>query len=321
MKILITGGAGFVGPNLIKKFLNKRYSVFCIDNYSRGCEVNIKSFFNNNNFKFLKCDVSDYDDLEKVLNPIHKSHGIDEVWHLAANSDIPSGVKYMKVDYKDTFMTTYNIIKWMKHNNVENIYFSSSSAIYGDHGDKSIREETGPLLPHSNYGAMKLASEALISSSSQSFLKTAIIFRFPNVVGIPATHGVIFDFFNKLKIDSENLNVLGNGTQKKSYLHVEELIDAMLFVREILGNKGLNVFNIGPDMDDGVEVKTIAEEVVKSTSYDCKIIYGKGNKGWVGDIPKFNYSIEKIKNLGWKPKLNSHQTILKAIKQIKDQIL
>lgn len=320
MSILVTGGAGFVGANIIKYFLNSGKKVICIDNLSRGNKNNIFNFLADSNFQFINCDISEFEQLNLKLAPFTNKKIINEVWHLAANSDIPSGVKNVDIDFKDTFSTTYNIIKWMKSNDVFHLFFASSSAVYGDHGKNILSEKTGPLLPLSNYGAMKLASEALITAASESFLKTAMIFRFPNVVGIPATHGVIFDFFNKLKKNPDILNVLGDGTQKKSYLHVDELIDAMLYIKKKLFNKGLVLYNIGPNNDNGVTVKTIAEEVVKSLELDSNIVYGEGNKGWIGDVPEFNYSTEKLKKLGWEPKLNSHKTILKAISQIKIEI-
>jgi UDP-glucose 4-epimerase len=161
---------------------------------------------------------------------------------------------------------------------------------------------------------MKLSSEAIISASVESFLDRAYIFRFPNVIGTPATHGVIFDFINKLNIDNSRLDVLGNGTQQKTYLHVDELIDAMIFISKKSKDR-INCFNIG-NIDDGVTVKFIAESVVRSIKPDAKIFFGEGNKGWVGDVPKFKYNINKLISLGWKPKLNSSQSIELAISQI-----
>jgi UDP-glucose 4-epimerase len=214
-------------------------------------------------------------------------------------------------------MTTFNTLVLMQELGIGSILFASSSAIYGDLGNQCLTEDIGPLFPISNYGAMKLASEAAISAALESHLQHAYLFRFPNVIGIPATHGVIQDFIRKLKVTPRNLDVLGDGTQQKSYLHVEELIDAMLYVRQHSRDK-LNYFNIGAN-DDGVTVKFIAEAVVEQVAPGATITYGQGNKGWVGDVPKFKYSIEKLSNLGWHPHLGSAQAIRKSVAQIAQQ--
>jgi UDP-glucose 4-epimerase len=200
---------------------------------------------------------------------------------------------------------------------IKTIAFASSSAIYGDHGDTLLVENLGPLLPISNYGAMKLASEAIISAAAESFLDQAFIFRFPNVIGTPATHGVMLDFIRRLQKSPDKLVVLGDGTQKKGYLHVEELIDAMLFVANNPREK-IEVLNIGSD-DDGASVRFIAEETIRLIAPTATVAFGDENRGWVGDVPKFTYSIDKLKNYGWTPKLGSHEAIKKALKQIKIQ--
>ena len=314
MAVLITGVAGFVGSNLVKNFLDNGFTVYGIDNLCRGQKKNINEFLICEKFYFIEMDITNFDSFYNKVSRLNKKESIDQVWHLAANSDIPAGVANMEVDFQDTFLTTYYVLRLIKELKIEMLAFASSSAVYGDLGEKKISEDDGPLFPISNYGAMKLASEALISSSAESFLKKAYIFRFPNVIGVPATHGVISDFIQKLKLDSNNLSVLGNGTQQKTYLHVEELTDAMHFIVANSSEK-INYFNIG-NIDDGVTVKFIAESVVKFCSPNAKISYGTENRGWVGDVPKFNYSIDKLLNLGWKPNLNSAESVIKAIKQI-----
>ena len=314
MAILITGAAGFIGSNLVKSFIDKGTTVYGIDNFCRGEKKNIDNLLDNQNFKLLKLDITDFDTLLSQVSVLNKREKILQVWHLAANSDIPAGVANMEVDFKDTFLTTFNILKLIKILDIEMLAFASTSAVYGDLGEKKIIEDAGPLLPISNYGAMKLASEALISSSSESFLKKSYIFRFPNVIGVPATHGVILDFIQKLKLDPNNLTVLGDGTQQKTYLLVEELLDAMDFIVNN-SNEKINYFNIG-NVDEGVTVRYIAESVVAYCSPMANIIYGSENRGWVGDVPKFNYSIDKLLKLGWKPRLNSAESIIKAINQI-----
>lgn len=313
MAILITGVAGFIGSNLARRLLHEGHLVCGVDHLNLGTLSNIEDLTHHPKFIFEKLDINDAAFLSFVKK-IHSNHVIQSVWHLAANSDIPAGVESIEIDYKDTFMTTLHTLEAMKCLGVKSILFASSSAVYGDLGEVLLTENTGPLLPISNYGAMKLASEALISAAHESFLNRAFIFRFPNVIGMPATHGVILDFMNKLKKDKTQLEVLGNGTQQKAYLHVNELIDAMLFI-EGHAKESLALFNIGAQ-DAGVTVRFIAEEVVKVFSPKAKIIYGTEFRGWVGDVPRFNYSIEKLSSLGWRSKMNSKEAVQKAIQEI-----
>lgn len=317
MSVLITGAAGFVGSNLAEALIQRGYTVFGIDNLSRGRLSNLMNLIDNPCFSFCKIEMTNLFEFRKGFAALHTKEPITEVWHLAANSDIPAGVKDATVDLHDTFMTTFNTIEIMKSFGIKIIAFASSSAIYGNFPDRQITEDIGPLLPISNYGAMKLSSEAIISAAVESHLQRAYFFRFPNVIGVPATHGVILDFIQKLKITPYNLEVLGNGTQKKVYLHIEELVDAMLFIREHAEEK-INVYNIGSD-DNGASVRFIAEETVKVISPGATISYGEDNKGWVGDVPHFTYSIEKLKKLGWKPILGSKEAVQKAIIQIVNQ--
>ena len=314
MSILITGVCGFIGSNLANYFIQKGERVVGDDNLSRGGLNNVKNIINDKSFNFYELNICEYYTFLEKIKFYHNQYPIYEVWHLAANSDIPAGIANASVDLNDTFFTTFNVLEVMKELGIKIISFSSTSAVYGNLGERKLFEDIGPLFPISNYGAMKLASEASISAALESFLDHAYIFRFPNVIGVPATHGVIFDFINKLKQTPNTLVVLGNGTQQKTYLHVEELINAMIFVRNN-SNEKLNFFNIGAD-DDGATVRFIAEEVVKMFAPNATIIYGDDNKGWVGDVPRFSYSIEKIKKLGWAPQLNSFQSLQKAIYQI-----
>lgn len=319
MTILITGVAGFIGCNLADVFVSQGERVVGLDNLCRGSLSNISHLLRNELFSFAEVDLSDLNAYREALKSEHSIEPITEVWHMAANSDIPAGVFNAQVDLRDTFMTSFNTLELMKEFKIDILAFASSSAVYGNLGDSVLVEDVGPLFPISNYGAMKLASEAAISASVESFLSRAFIFRFPNVIGIPATHGVMLDFIRKLKITPDNLMVLGDGTQQKSYLHVDELIDAMLFIRKHASDS-LNYFNIGAG-DAGITVHDIAEQVVKTVAPKASITYGQGNKGWVGDVPKFSYSIQKLYQLGWRPRLNSVEAVQLAVRQIADQEL
>ena len=317
MTIFITGVAGFIGCNLAKTMLERGEKVAGFDNLCRGSIRNLNSISEHPHFSFAAVDLADIEAYRCALGAVHSRDPITEVWHLAANSDIPAGIADPHVDLRDTFMTTFNTLLLMQELKIETLAFASSSAIYGDLGDQSLSEDMGPLFPISNYGAMKLASEAAISAALESYLSRAFVFRFPNVIGVPATHGVILDFIRKLKATPGNLVVLGDGTQRKSYLHVAELVDAMLFIREHARDK-LNYFNIGAD-DPGVTVRFIAENVVATVAPKAHITFGLGNKGWVGDVPKFSYSIAKLAALGWRPRLASAEAIDEAVSQVAEQ--
>jgi UDP-glucose 4-epimerase len=309
MKKLIIGGAGFIGSVLIKEMLkDDQVEIIVFDKLSLGSAKYIDSSI----VEFHEIDIKNTEEARNIL----QDHAIEEVWHLAANSDIPAGVEDINVDLEDTFMSTVSTLEIMKSIGCKKLYFASSSAIYG-FNESRLHEDIGPLLPISNYGAMKLASEALISASFESFLDKVCIYRFPNVVGIPATHGVILDLINKLEKNNEILEVLGNGKQQKTYLHVSELVEAMLFINNNTGD-GMNYYNIGA-ADDGVFVKQIAEEVVKEVSPNAKIKYQNADRGWVGDVPRFFYSVKKLQDLGWSPKMSSLEAIKKAVKEIASQ--
>lgn len=305
MKILIIGGAGFIGSVLVKKMLNDNADIIVIDKLSLGSA----DYIDKTKVEFHQIDINNTRQVLKAL----EDRKVGEVWHLAANSDIPAGLEDMNVDLDDTFMSTVSTLKIMKKIGCKKLYFASSSAVYGFNEDR-LHEDIGPLLPISNYGAMKLSSEALISASLESYLDKVCIYRFPNVVGVPATHGVILDFVKKLKKDMSVLEVLGNGTQQKTYLHVSELVEAMLFINDNTDN-GMNYYNIGA-MDDGVTVKQIAEETTNRVSPNATINYQKSDRGWVGDVPRFYYSVDKLKALGWSPKMLSLEAIQRAVSEI-----
>ncbi|GAA0542233.1 UDP-glucose 4-epimerase [Rhizomicrobium palustre] len=309
---IITGGAGFIGRCLTKRLLGRNLRVAGLDNFCRGNARNIAEFADNPNFSMRRVDAADGTALEGAM--CEALAGDDPasatVWHLAANSDIPAGVSDAGIDLRDTFMTTFNVLQTMRKLGMKKLAFASTSAVYGAL-DTTLHEDLGPLFPISNYGAMKLASEAAISAGVESFLSQAWLYRFPNVIGGYATHGVIYDFARRLRDNPARLEVLGDGTQQKAYLLVDELVDAMLFIRD-KATSPLNYYNIGP-IDDGVTVKFIAEETVRVASPSAAIQYGKSKKGWVGDVPKFVYSTRKLNTLGWTPKVSSAEAIRTAI--------
>jgi len=312
---IITGAAGFIGRCLSKRHLDAGDTVLGFDNLCRGTRANIAEFQDNSRFQFAEVEIADAAAFEAALEKSLAGRDATDavVWHMAANSDIPAGVRDPGIDFRDTFLTSYNTVNAMRKLSLRRIAFASTSAVYGPL-ESALHEDIGPLFPISNYGAMKLASEAVISAGVESFLDQAWIYRFPNVIGPYATHGVIYDFARKLRRDPSRLEVLGDGNQQKAYLLVDELVDAMLFIRGKAKDK-LNYYNIGP-IDGGVTVRFITDEVVKAASPNAAVHYTGGAKGWVGDVPKFTYSTQKLNALGWHPRIGSAEAIRTAIPQI-----
>jgi UDP-glucose 4-epimerase len=316
---IVAGGAGFIGANLVPELIARGKTVVVVDNYCRGDAKHLQSL-QSDRLHLIEADLSVRAEVARVFELTRTLGPIAEIWHLAANSDIPAGVQDSDVDFKDTFQTTFELLRAMRTFDVKTLHFASSSAVYGDLGDQRLHESIGPLLPISNYGAMKLASEAQASAAAESFLDRVNLFRFPNVVGVPATHGVILDFVKKLAADPTVLHVLGDGTQQKAYLHVSDLVEAMLLIadRPTRPDQKVEVVNIGPT-DTGATVRWIADQVVARVSPVARIAFGQGNRGWVGDVPKFNYSTDRMQSYGWRPTLDSARAIALAVDQIATQ--
>ena len=308
MNCYVTGAAGFIGSHLVDRLLALGHQVVGVDNFALGKRENLAPALKHPKFVFQELDVNDFDSTHAFL----KQRPIDMVWHMAANSDIQAGGREPEIDLRLTFLTTFNTVKLMQALGISQIVFASSSAIYGDYPGV-LHEDAGPLFPISSYGAMKLASEGVLSAALERFLKRVWIFRFPNVVGSRATHGAIYDFIQKLRKNPAELEVLGDGTQEKPYLHVSELIDAMLHGFQKAQDR-LNYFNIAPS-GPGTTVRFLAEATVRAMSPKAKIRYTGGSKGWVGDVPRFTYSIEKLKATGWSPKLGSNEAVELAIRE------
>ena len=311
--ILITGAAGFIGSHLTDRFLGEGHRVTGIDNFVRGVRANLADALSHPKFRLLEANLADGAEAQSSFEEASRTEPVSEVWHMAANSDIGAGIADPQVDLRDTFLTSFHTLTRMRALGIPQLAFASSSAIYGAHKD-TIHEDLGPLQPISNYGAMKLASEGLISAAVETFLSRAYIFRFPNVIGSRATHGVIYDLLHKLRKSGAELEVLGDGSQLKPYLHVSELIDAMRFIAGHADER-LNCFNIA-GAGDGATVRFIAEQVVAVASPDSPIRYTGGNRGWVGDVPTYSYSTRKLASLGWTPSMTSEQAVRKACQEI-----
>jgi len=312
MKCFVTGGAGFIGSHLVDSLINQGHEVTVYDDLSSGKKEFISHHFENEHFLFIRADLVNKKRLEKEIQ------GHDVVFHIAANPDVRSGADDPSIAEKD-IRATYTLLDSMRKTGIHKIVFSSSSVIYGETPEKPLPEEYGPLLPISVYGAAKLASEGLISSFSHTFDMQAWIYRFANVVGIRGTHGVIVDFINKLRKNPHELEILGDGKQKKPYLYVTECIEGILYGFKH-ANEQINVFNLG--VDSTTEVTRIGELVVEEMGLtDVSFSYTGGKRGWKGDVPHFQFDISKIGELGWKPLLSSDEAVRRATKDVLNQIL
>tara|TARA_B100001093_G_scaffold131822_1_gene124356 strand:+ start:10766 stop:11719 length:954 start_codon:yes stop_codon:yes gene_type:complete len=298
---MVTGGAGFIGSHLIDRLVARGDSVVAFDNLSSGQLEFIQAHIDNGKVTHVQGDVTDF---ESVLSSMH---GIDCVFHLAANPDIRLGTKITDTDLNQGTIATYNIVEAMRRCDVKRIAFASSSVVYGENAPLPTPENHGPCMPISLYGASKQAGEGLISSWVGTFGLQAWIFRFANIIGTRGTHGVIFDFIHKLKADPSRLEVLGNGLQEKSYMEVEDCVDGILHVME-QSNDPLNLYNLGSH--DTASVRRIAEIVVEETQCkDASIEYTGGDRGWAGDIPKAMLGIDKMLSTGFDVRFNSEDAI------------
>lgn len=313
MRHLITGAAGFIGSQLADALLADGDWVAGVDDFYLGKLAHLAQARQNPRFSFVEADVSDVAAATEALRALSADAPPDLIWHLAANSDIGAGVADPSIDFRRTLQTTFATIEAARQIGVRAIAFASTSAVYGE-TDKLLTEDVGPLLPISNYGAAKLAGEALLSAAAESALERIWIFRFPNVIGPRATHGALYDFAGRLAGRPPALRVLGDGTQTKPYLHVSELIAAMRFVVGAAMARR-NVFNVGPD-GPGTRVSFIAETIIARMAPGTPIAYTGGDRGWVGDVPRFSYSTERLARLGWRPQLSSDDAVRRAVDEL-----
>lgn len=308
MRCFVTGGAGFIGSHLVDTLIETGHSVTVFDNLSSGKMDFIKHHAPNKNFNFICTDLLDIESVAKSI----RNHDI--VYHFAANPDARLGIQNTDLDLKQETIATYNVLEGMRLHGIKKIVFSSSGTIYGETPVIPLPENYGPVLPISLYGAGKLASEGLISAFCHTFDMQGWIFRFANIVGERATHGVIFDFINKLKRDPCTLEVLGDGTQQKPYLHVKECIDGMLFGLAH-SNERVNVFNLG--CDSSTDVTSIAHMVIQEMKLNnVTIRYTGGDRGWPGDVPQVRFDCKKINDLGWKARYTSDEAVRMTIQTL-----
>lgn len=314
MKILIAGGAGFVGSHLCDAFLKNGHDIIVADKLIFG-DQNIrhllgdKGIQESGKFRFYEMELAD----QEKTDCLFKENKIDAVYHMAANSDIQKGGKEPFIDFNDTLLTTRALLEGMRKAGVKNLFFASTSAVYGEKTDVELHETTGGLKPVSYYGGAKLASEALISSYTSMCDMNAVIFRFPNVIGPRLTHGAVFDFIRKLRKNPHELEILGDGTQCKPYIYVLDLVEAIVKLTQEF-HPGEEVFNISVK-SEGTTVTRIAEIVVEELGLsDVVFQYTGGDRGWKGDVPRFSYNISKVLSTGWQPEHTSDEAVRQTVK-------
>jgi UDP-glucose 4-epimerase len=289
----IAGGAGFIGSNIIERLLRDEddAKVVVYDNFLSGQRWHLDPFATDPRFTLVEADIADSKKLIAAME------GADHVFQLAANADIAAAVNDPTVDYRLGTFLINQVMEAIRLTGVPRVTYTSGSGVYGDLGTREVDETYGPLQPVSTYGASKLAGEGLVSAYCHMFDIEGVAFRFANVVGPRSTHGIIYDFVRKLLKNPTSLDVMGNGTQSKSYVHVYDILDA-LFMMKSRRQEPFDVYNVGTDQY--VTVSEIAELVVDVMGLkDVNIIYGSGSRGWKGDVPIVRFSSTKIRSLGW----------------------
>lgn len=304
-KIFITGCAGFIGSNLVDKLLENNYVVGW-DNFSTGHRNFLNNALNNERFTLITGDNLNQDKLTNAMS------GCDIVYHLAANADVRSGFNHPYKDLEQNTIATFNVLESMRKTNIKKIVFSSTGVVYGDTTIMPTPETSPFPIQTSLYGTSKVSCEGLISSYCEGFDFEGYIFRFVSVLGERYTHGHIYDFYNQIINHPEYLEVLGDGSQKKSYLYVMDCVDAMRHIVKLNDTSSkVQIFNLGTN-----EYKPISESIsfiCKTLSISPTIIYKGGSRGWIGDNPFTFLDTSKIRNTGWNTKLNIEESILKTL--------
>ncbi len=312
-RVFLTGGAGFIGSHVTDILVAQGYAVTIYDNLSNGRREFIAHHLDNPRVTFVQADLMDQERLVAAIP------GHDLVWHLAANTDIIGGVEQPRRDLRDCVMGTFNVLEAMRAARIQPLLFSSTGAVYGElcH-DVATSEAAGPLLPVSTYAAGKIGSEAFISAFCSLYGLRAWIFRFGNVIGARMTHGVIFDFINRLRQNPQELLIRGNGEQEKNYFLVEECIHGMGYAfRNIpmTADKPSDIFNLGTDSI--TRVVTIADVVREEMGLaGARVVIEGTRRAWPGDQPKVHITVDRMRQAGWQARLPSDEAVRTAVRRM-----
>lgn len=317
LKVVVTGGAGFIGSHLVDHLMRQGYHVIVLDNLSSGKMEYLRNWLDHKHFEFHKVDLRDVSSFNDLLRDIHV------VFHFAANPEVRIGAQKPQDIWDNNVIATYNLLEVMRAQKVPFLVFASSSTVYGEASKIPTPEDYGPLEPISIYGASKLACEAMISGYAFTFKIRSLVLRFANIIGSRLRHGVIYDFIMKLKKNPNVLEILGDGSQRKSYLHVSDTVNATMHLFNTFqdSDKVYDVYNVGSD--DWVTVKEIAEIVSKAMNLAPKFHFTggvEGGRGWIGDVKYMLLDIEKLKSTGWRPKMSSKEAVERTAKELVSEL-
>jgi len=303
--VLVTGGAGFIGSHLVDRLMREGHNVTALDNLKSGSLNNLKRWLNHPRFTLVKADLKDAENIAEAVK------NYSTIFHLAANPEVRIGETEPHVHFEENLLATVNLLEAVKNSSVKTLVFTSTSTVYGRASVFPTPENYAPLIPISTYGASKLGCEALISSYAHTFGFRGLILRMANTVGPRSHHGVVFDFVKKLKENSKSLEILGDGNQNKSYMYIDDCIDAIIHLTNVSLKGKVEVFNVGSP--DQIKVKKIADIVAKEMKLEkVYYVFKKGAEdgaGWIGDVKTMHLSIEKLIKTGWKPKYTSEQAV------------
>ena len=304
-KVFITGACGFIGSNLVDRLLKDGYKVVGWDNRSTGRIEFLNDALNNPNFTLIEGDNLNVSALSEAMI------GCDVVFHLAANADVRFGLNHPSKDLNQNTIATFNVLTAMKERGIKKIIFSSTGSVYGESTVIPTPENAAFPIQTSLYGASKVACESMIQAYSEGYGFESYIFRFVSILGERYTHGHIFDFYKQLIEHPEYLNVLGDGTQRKSYLYVQDCVDAMLHVLSLKSETKVNIYNLGTN--EYVQVNDSVRFILEHLNLNPEIRYSGGNKGWIGDNPFIFLDTTKIRNTGWNAKLTIKQGVISTL--------
>jgi UDP-glucose 4-epimerase len=316
MKAFVTGGAGFIGSHLVSRLLKSERAerVVVYDNFTSGQRSYLQALTSDRRLSVREADLKDAGRVREAMD------GCDTIFHLAANPDIAKAITQPDIDFWEGTYLTQNVLEGMRQTGATRIFYTSGSGVYGEDPAVDFPESYGPCIPISTYGASKLASESLIAAYCHMFGLVARVFRFANVVGSRQTHGVGYDFIRRLKNDSTALRILGDGTQKKSYVHVDDVLEA-IFIVAANAIKPYEVFNVATD--DYVTVRQIADLAVAIAGLrpdEVRYDFAGGDRGWKGDVPIVQFDCSKIKALGWRNRRSSAEALGDAMEAMRREI-
>jgi UDP-glucose 4-epimerase len=296
----VTGAAGFIGSNLVDRLLDDGEVIVGYDNLSTGMREFIASASRHRNFTFVQGDLLDTHCLTEAMR------GADRVVHLAANADVRFGLAHPRKDLEQNTIATFNVLEAMRANNVNEIVFSSTGSIYGEATVVPTPEDAPFPVQTSLYGASKLACEGMIAAYAEGYGVRARIFRFVSILGQRYSHGHVFDFMMQLAKDQNGLHILGDGKQRKSYLHVDDCIDAMLLALN-MGDERIAIFNLGTD--EVCQVLDSIDWIVRRLNLSPQLSFSGGCRGWIGDNPLIYLDTSRIRALGWQPKSSIREAV------------